>query len=265
MNEKLIWIIASVAVAGLAAGLYFVRREDSGKKPPELQWPAQPPAAEEPKIRHPVPATPDSPDEKPLPALADSDAALQESAITLFGSEPAGSFLVPKDIVRHIVVTIDNLPRKKVAVQMRPVKATEGSFQVAGSEDNVTLSAENYERYAPFVRLVEATDARQLSEVYFHFYPLFQQAYEEQGYPGGYFNDRVVEVIDHLLETPDPPANLKLTQPHVLYEFADPNLENRSAGQKVLLRMGSRNAAAVKAKLREIRAAIAGKTPPPQG
>ena len=37
------------------------------------------------------------------------------------------------------------------------------------------------------------------------------------------------------------------------------------AGQKVLLRMGSKNATAVKAKLREIRAAIAGKTRTPQG
>ncbi|HYL23657.1 MAG TPA: DUF3014 domain-containing protein [Burkholderiales bacterium] len=39
----------------------------------------------------------------------------------------------------------------------------------------------------------------------------------------------------------------------MLYEFADPDLETRSAGQKILLRMGPENAARVKAKLWEIR------------
>jgi hypothetical protein len=46
---------------------------------------------------------------------------------------------------------------------------------------------------------------------------------------------------------------LELARPKVLYEFADPQLEGRSAGQKVMMRMGSQNAARVKAKLREIR------------
>jgi hypothetical protein len=42
----------------------------------------------------------------------------------------------------------------------------------------------------------------------------------------------------------------------VLFEFADAELETRSAGQKILIRMGAENAARVKAKLREIRAAL---------
>jgi len=45
-------------------------------------------------------------------------------------------------------------------------------------------------------------------------------------------------------------------QPKVLYEFADPDLETRSAGQKILLRMGKDNELRVKAKLREIRGAL---------
>jgi len=32
---------------------------------------------------------------------------------------------------------------------------------------------------------------------------LFQQSYEDLGYPGQYFNDRLVEVIDDMLKTPD--------------------------------------------------------------
>jgi hypothetical protein len=54
---------------------------------------------------------------------------------------------------------------------------------------------------------------------------------------------------------------VRLVQPRVLYEYADPNLENLSAGQKTLIRMGRANALKIKAKLREIRAALV----PPAG
>ena len=63
-------------------------------------------------------------------------------------------------------------------------------------------------------------------------------------------------MIDHLLATPDVPAPIALVQPKVLYEYADPELEQRSAGQKILMRMGTVNEARVKAKLRDIRRAI---------
>jgi len=87
-------------------------------------------------------------------------------------------------------------------------------------------------------------------------YPLLQQDYEQLGYPGRYFNDRVVQVIDHLLNTPEVQAPVLLIQPKVLYEFADPKLEELSAGQKILVRIGHENAVKVKAKLREIRSAL---------
>jgi hypothetical protein len=110
--------------------------------------------------------------------------------------------------------------------------------------------------------MVQSADTRQLAELYFHYYPLFQQAYEDLGYPDKYFNDRFVQVIDHLLETPSPSGPVRLTQPRVFYEFADPSLEERSAGQKLLIRMGNENATKIKAKLRELRALIAtGKLP----
>jgi hypothetical protein len=98
-------------------------------------------------------------------------------------------------------------------------------------------------------------------------YPLFQQSYQELGYPRGYFNDRLVEVIDQLLATPEPvgPLAVHLTEvkgpitsdrPWVRYEFADPALQALPAGSKMLLRMGPDNARRLKAKLAELRAAI---------
>ena len=42
-----------------------------------------------------------------------------------------------------------------------------------------------------------------------------------------------------------------------MYQFADPKLEDLSAGQKLMLRMGPANAAIIKAKLHELRAQVA--------
>jgi len=47
----------------------------------------------------------------------------------------------------------------------------------------------------------------------------------------------------------------------VFWEYADPELEARSAGQKLLLRIGSANATLVREKLRALRAQIAASAP----
>jgi hypothetical protein len=44
-----------------------------------------------------------------------------------------------------------------------------------------------------------------------------------------------------------------LVQPRVLYEFADQSIEERSAGQKMMIRMGAANAAKAKEVIRAIR------------
>ncbi len=85
---------------------------------------------------------------------------------------------------------------------------------------------------------MESIDQNLAIKIYTYFYPLFQTAYEQLGYKNAYFNDRLVYVIDHLLETPNPPDPLLLAQPAVLYTYADPSLENLSSGQKILLRIG---------------------------
>ena len=58
------------------------------------------------------------------------------------------------------------------------------------------------------------------------------------------------------LATPNVAAPVDLQRPKVLYEYRDPLLENRSSGQKILMRIGPDHAAVVKAKLREIRALL---------
>jgi hypothetical protein len=142
---------------------------------------------------------------------------------------------------------------------MNPAKPLAGAFATAGEGDSLVLGAANFARYSTWVELVDSLDADATAALYKRLYPQFQAAYENLGNPDSYFNDRVVEVIDHLLSAPEAPATITLVRPNVLYEFADPALEAESAGRKLLLRMGPGNAARVKAKLREIRDRIAAK------
>jgi hypothetical protein len=159
------------------------------------------------------------------------------------------------------VVTVDNLPRQKAAVQKRPTGTVAGSFMADGDELHATINPQNFTRYQPWVAVIGKLNMRQLAALYVHFYPLFQQAYQELGYPNGYFNDRLVQVIDNLLAAPQPTGSIALVRPNVMYTYADPGLESRSAGQKLLMRMGPDNAAVIKAKLTELRAAITAAPP----
>jgi hypothetical protein len=257
-RKKVIWGSAAVVLLGLLGAVYYYKHHGAVPAPPaktESPQPAAqaPQAATEPAVRNPVP---ESGDTTPLPPLKDSDPDVRDSLVGLFGARTISQFLVPESIVRHIVVTVDNLPRKKVAVELRPVKPTRGTTVTASQGGITTLGSANFERYAALIKVVQNTDPQTLAAVYFRLYPLFQQSYADLGYPGQYFNDRLVEVIDDMLRAPEVQGPIGLTQPKVFYEYADPRLESLSAGQKLLLRMGPANEAVMKAKLRELRKAV---------
>lgn len=261
MKQEVLWVIGAVALVGLGALFYYQRQQEAMEQQPEAEVAAPAAADTGEKIQNPVPDAPQS--DVPLPAINESDKPARDSLAGVFGADAIAEYLVPDEVIRHFVVTVDNLPRRKLALNMRPVKPVPGNFVVTGEGDTLTLGAANFERYAPLVKVVGAADAKQVAALYVRFYPLLQQSFENLGYPSAYFNDRAVAVIDHLLETPDIKGPIKLVQPRVYYEFADPALEARSSGQKLLIRMGSENAAVIKAKLREIRAELAAKPPAP--
>jgi hypothetical protein len=253
----------AAAVVVLAAGSWYYLQSRRPAMPTAPATSPQPPPAEptEPAIQHPVPAGEAAAPTTPLPSLADSDAAMADALAQLAGGSAVKDYLLPESIIRHIVVTVDNLPRQKAAVQKRPTGTVAGSFMADGDELHATINPQNFTRYQPWVAVIGKLNMRQLAALYVHFYPLFQQAYQELGYPNGYFNDRLVQVIDNLLAAPQPTGSIALVRPNVMYTYADPGLESRSAGQKLLMRMGPDNAAVIKAKLTELRAAITAAPP----
>ena len=252
MNKTVGMMVVVILLFGAAIGWYVMQETDAPEiQPEQAVKPSSAPVA--PAMSQPVQESAAA----PLPQLKDSDPVIGEAISNLFGADTFEKYFRPEKLVRNIVVTIDNLPRKTVSLRLFPVKPVGGKFRTQGDEENLEISPANAARYKAYVGIFETIDAEKLVAVYSRFSPLFQRAYQELGYPTGSFNDRLITVIDHLLDAPEIKGPLRLVQPNVMYLYEDPGLESKSSGHKILMRVGLENEARIKSKLRQIRRELA--------
>ena len=282
MTKKRV-IIAVVAIGVVVAALLFWRHWQTATSEPAtaqtpsaaMGLPVSPPASQ--PASGPPEAGPAHPIEAATVAASSPGAAplnVEDALIDLLGRKAVLSALRIEDFPRRFAATVDNLGRSSATSRLWPVNPTPGRFTVETRADAMFVSADNGQRYTAFVLLVESIDMRRAVATYVRLYPLIQTAYEDIGFPGRYFNDRLVEVIDVLLATPEIESPLKVVlplingpvrpeRPWVLYEFDAPELKALTAGQKILLRMGPVNERRLKARLTEIRSLVT-KTPVPR-
>ena len=288
MTNSVSRLVAVLVFIALGAGAwYWWQQHQQATKPPAqtpvAMAPAPSPVASAPAtpaIQYPLTDSPDA--SAPLPALADSDGLFSKALVDLLGRDKVQSFLHLDGFARRVVATTDNLGREHASPLLWPVVPTPGRFTTlsnGGEAGNTSaaatrISLDNSERYTPFVLFVESVDTAAAVQLYRRMYPLLQQAYEDLGFPGRYFNDRLVAVIDLLLATPVQPNPLEVAlvevkgpipslRPWVRYEFTDPELRKLSSGQKILLRTGPVNHRRLNAKLQEVRRLISAGAPTP--
>jgi len=261
-DDKIFGLLALLLIAAAAAALWYYRTPHGATAPPAPPPPAEPRAEPPGGPRYPLPQDDSQAgqlerDLRPLPALDQSDGYFRLELVDLLGPG-SGELIVESGLIERIVATVDNLPRQRIAERIRPLAALPGRFTAEGQDDSgqYLLGESNFRRYDGLVEQFAGVDMQRALEVYRRYYPLFQKAYVGLGYPDGYFNDRLVEVIDHLLATPEVAAPIELVRPNVLYEFADPELEALSGGQKLMLRLGPSNRRRVREKLEEMRALV---------
>lgn len=210
-----------------------------------------------------------------LPDLAQADGPVADALAELLGRGSVQALLLTDGFVRRVVATVDNLPSASAPARLWPVQPTAQRFLVDGEGQAAVIAPANAGRYGALLSFAEAVPLERSVQLYRRLYPLFQQAYEELGYPGRYFNDRLVAVLDHLLQAPEPkgPLAVRLLEvrgeftdprPWVRWEFTDPQLQSLSAGQKILVRMGPANAQRAKLLLTKLRRLVAtGAAPAP--
>ena len=273
MKQRTVWTISLALLSALLAGLYWWQLEERTGPPnpsavsaPAPVSVATPAASAPPAVQYPVLA-----EAPPAPAASEPitkpPATLQESVVEALGEKAVLQWLEVDALAHRIVVTVDNMTRPHAPARYWPVHPTAGRFTTVPGAQADSIAPENAKRYVPFVAWVETLDTKRVVALYRRNYGLFQSAYENLGYPGRYFNDRLIEVIDHLLATPVPaePIAVRLARvrgpiepvrPWVLNEFANEADEERSSGQKWLMRIGNDNAKRLQIKLREVRAEL---------
>lgn len=264
------WIGAVIVVLGiLLAGAYLARKAMHLSAPPSASAPAASASAAisaaNMPIQHPIEqaqAGPAIASTAALPALDNSDADVASALAGLASGGDLSSLLVRQQIIARIVATIDALPRRGLSNYMLPVHPPKGAVITQDSDGTTVIGTQNAARYAPYMQIIQGVDPQALVAWYVHAYPLFQQAYRQLGYPKGYFNDRLIVVIDDMLTAPEPAQSPALVHSNTHYVYTDPALESLSAGQKLLLRVGSANEAKIKTQLRAIRARLIGQTLP---
>jgi hypothetical protein len=260
---KIIGAIVVVVIVAIAAWWYFTRMPgvDFTRHGPAPSAPA--PASTVPApIEHPIEMAQTGPapaSTAPLPTLDASDDIAAASLAKLPGADGLAGLLIAKGLIPHIVATVDALPRHTIGSSILPLATPKGTFIADTSGAQPVIGAQDYARYAPFMQVIENVDARTMVTWYAHWYPLFQQAYRQLGYPHGYFNDRLIAAIDNMLAAPNAGTSVALVKgDNGLYKFADPTWESLSVGQKLMIRVGPDNERTLKLKLHRIRALLMG-------
>jgi len=252
-------LVASLVLLAMAAatGWWWWQQAPRPEAPPPV-------AATSPRQEAPAPAS----EPHPVPAPAANEAIAPEGIAAalqeLLGRSTLEAFVLTEDFPRRLVATIDQLGREHAPASVWPVVPAPGRFSVEQRDGGTVIAADNAARYTPMVNAFTAVDPAAAAAVYRRMYPLLDRAWRTLGMGDRVLNERVIEVIDLLLRTPEPtqPLAVRLTEvkgpiastrPWVRYEFADPQLEALPAGQKILLRLGQPQRKRVQDALRAFR------------
>jgi hypothetical protein len=256
-------VIGAALLALGAGGAWWWSTRDAATPASVVVADAPLPTVEAPSgpapIQHPIEQAPAAAAAAPpevLPLLGDSDALVFEALAGLLADDRWRALVAGDFLIQRFVATVDNLPRRKLAPHLLPVRTASGTLVVEGEGESAAIAAANAARYDAHLAVLRAVDADKLVALYIRLYPLVQQAYREVGNPDGYFNDRLVEAIDLLVGAPQPAAPVRLVRPKVFWEYADPALEQASAGEKLMIRIGPAHASSVREKLTVVRALL---------
>ncbi len=193
----------------------------------------------------------------PLPPLNASDKVVTDDLLALNWKAGLASLFNREEVIRHFVVTVDNLAQGRLVAGHNVLIPPQDAFLVEKlADDRFRVASSNAARYEPYVQLLESVPARQLLALKARYQPLLDAAFAELGYPDLTFEQRLRQTISLLLATPDAPAQPELIRPSVMYLYADPQLESLSEAQKQLLRLSPAQRQRVKAVLQTYQQAL---------
>lgn len=252
-NQGMPWWPAVMVIALLAAiGVWFLWSRSREARLPVVAAPE--PAIQKP-VEEPLPET-GEPEAWDLPSMAESDDFLRDIAGRLSSHPEWLSWIANDDLVRRFVAGVDEVARGELPAAQAGFLVPKRGFSAASSRGRMYLGPESHARYTRLTGVISGLDAEGVASLYVRLEPLFDDAYRDLGYPQGEFDAVLDRAIRKTLATPDLDQQPELVEGLQSFKFADQNLEALAPVQKFMLRLGPDNASVVKAKLREIKAAI---------
>jgi len=245
------WATAIVAALVVVGGVWYVTSRRQPAASPATNVPAPQPATV-PRPEGPLVKAADI----DLPPLPQTDPIVRELVARLSSHPTIAAWLVTNGLIENFTVVTINIAEGRPPARFLGPIAPQGRFRAAGSGEGLFVDPRSYERYNGHGDAITALDAVGTASLYLTLKPRISDAYRDLGYPEGDF-DRVLErAIGVLLQTPAVDEKVAIHPKGMTYAYSDPKLESLSPAQKQLLRLGPRNAQAIRAKLEEIAALL---------
>jgi hypothetical protein len=191
-----------------------------------------------------------------LPSLEDSD-PLVRGQLEAAGAGPELDRLGQKqNLIQQATGLIDGFSRGLVLRKLLPVDPPKEAFGVLEQGEQTVMDPAGYSRYDDYAEAIATLDTSVLVGSFHTLRPLYEQAYGQLGLNPDDFDNALIRTLDRVIATPEIEQPIPLTRKSVMYQFADPQLEQLSAVQKQLLRMGPDNLRRIKEQARALRAGL---------
>ena len=243
-SRRPLWTLAAVAALALALIVGF-------------RYLSAPPHQTAPAARAPLarPATAQGPepgDQVLLPPLDQTDALVRQLVGQLSSHPTVAAWLTTDGLILNFALVTRRISDGESPVQeLRPLGPVP-AFHPRNLQGALFIDPSSYRRYDRYAEAVSALDARGTARLYATLKPRILEAYRRMGPPTADFDPVLEGAIVELLKVPVVQGDVELAPSGIVYSFVDPKLEELSAAQKNLLRMGPQNIQAVQKKLREI-------------
>jgi hypothetical protein len=225
-----------LAIAGVGVWRYMQRPQKAEPAPVPADI-APAPVAEEP----------------PAVSPAEGDALLKE----LFGHlSPQLSAWLEKGLIRPLAAAINLVADGESPAPVVPFLAPQGEFKIRKQRRKLYLDPKSYARYDAVVRVATRVDGASAARAYIKVKPFLEAAFAEVADPGRTLDEAVQQSIERFLSVKVPRGKIELKPEGLVYAYADPKLEEKTAAEKQLMRMGPKNVRAIQKRLREFQAAL---------
>ena len=260
---KIVLVVAILAVAWV---LWTTLQESEPVETPletveeVVVQPAElPPAEDIPRPAAPAPvdtAEASEPAEPPLPPLEESDSLMREQLAAAGIGPELDQMEAEENLVQLGAALVDGFSRGVVQYKLLPVKRPTQPFGVEIKGQQLYMDPAGYARYDEYAEAIATLDTQALVGSFHRMRPLYEQAYAQLGMDPEAFDNAVIRMLDHVLQTPEIDEPIELTRKSVMYQYADPQLEQLSTVQKQLLRMGPQNLRRIKEQAAALRAGL---------